>query len=94
MSLKTGIQAAAKAMRIASGVTREQTRQTPAEGMGQLLDQWKTAAETQKQQRIDETTRAQESALQQNLSDSTKALEAQRNQSDAEAARALDNSAL
>lgn len=94
MSLKTGIQAAAKAMKIASGITREQTRQTPAEGMGQLLDQWKTAAETQKQQRIDETTREQEATLRQNLAESTKALEQQRNQSDAEAARSLDNSAL
>ena len=94
MSVKTGIQTAARALKLASGVMREQTQQTPAEGMRNLLDQWKTASETQKQQRIDEATRAQESALRQNLSDSTKALETQRNRSDAEAARALDNSAL
>ncbi len=94
MSVKTGIQTAARALKLASGVMREQTQQTPAEGMRNLLDQWKTASETQKQQRIDEATREQEATLRQNLADSTKALETQQNRSDAEAARALDNSAL
>lgn len=94
MSLKTGIQTAAKAMKIASGVMKAESQQTPADGMRTLLDQWKTASEAQKQQQIDEGIRAQEATLQQNLSEQSKALETQRNQSDAEAARALDNSAL
>lgn len=94
MSVKTGIQTAAQALKLASGLTRRQVQQTPADGMRSLLDQWKTAAETQKQQQIDYAAKEQEAALRQNLADSTKAYEAQRNQSDAEAARALDNSAF
>ena len=94
MSVKTGIQAAAKALKLASGVTRAQAQQTPAEGMRSLLEQWKTASETQKQQQIDRATGQQADALRQNLADSAKAAELERNRSDAEAARALDNAAF
>lgn len=90
MSVKTSIRQAARAIKLVTG----EAQPTPAEGMRSLLDQWKTASETQKQQQIDEAARQQEATLRQNLTEQTRALEAQRNQSDAEAARALDNSAL
>ena len=90
MSVKTGIQAAAKALRLTSGAAA----QTPAMQMGNLLEAWKSAAETQKQQQIDRATEQQVTALNENLAASAKAAAQEQNQSDAEAARALDNSAL
>lgn len=94
MSVKTGVQAAAAAMKLASGVVRQQIQQTPADRMRGLMEAWRSAAETQKQQQIDRATERQAAALNQNLADSAKSAEQERNQADAEAARALDNAAL